>query len=486
VTREPSLAGRAFVAVLLPVALFAAVVAQLTIVNRLPLPGGDAPDLVLLLVAAVAAVSTPLIGAVTGFFGGLGLDVAPPSTHYAGEYALVFCVVGYAVARVRTELHTASRTGERDPVTTWTVMVAGVAAGEVGKAALGRMLSDQDVTNAAIRHVLPGALLYDLLLSPLVLWLVSLVARLAQPRPERAPHGHVPGFGHAVPAFRLAAAGAPPGLRAAGAGPSYLTPALARTAEPRLRFAGSGWVMQAAPPAHRELRLRLAGAGRVNHGPPPRREPRLRFDGSSAISRAPARARREPRLRLAGSGGIRNSQPRPRREPRLRFDGSSALGKSRSLARREPRLRLSAGRARSIFRVNGGVTPGGQPPLAGGRAAKLNFATHSPRLAPARRVRTPGRNWLRGASPGYAGQRTRRAATPRFSAGRSAPEWAAGNVLRTPRAVKRTPRRGWLRPDRGQRPNWYTGARSTSWLRRSRNPWRRRRQRLLELVGGRR
>jgi len=80
VNREPTLAGRVLAAVALPVALFAAVVLQLTVVNRLPLPGGDAPDLVLLLVAAVGVVASPLIGAVTGFFGGLGLDVAPRCT----------------------------------------------------------------------------------------------------------------------------------------------------------------------------------------------------------------------------------------------------------------------------------------------------------------------------------------------------------------------------------------------------------------------
>jgi len=51
VTQEVSVARKALTAIILAVALFAAVVIQLTVVNRLPLPGATAPDLVLLLVA---------------------------------------------------------------------------------------------------------------------------------------------------------------------------------------------------------------------------------------------------------------------------------------------------------------------------------------------------------------------------------------------------------------------------------------------------
>jgi rod shape-determining protein MreD len=489
VRTEPSLAARALAAAALPVALFAAVAAQLTIVNRLPLPGGDAPDLVLLLVAAVGAVSTPLTGAVTGFFGGLALDVAPPATHYAGEYALVFCLTGYATAKLRSVLYAASTTGERDPLTTLTVMVIGVAAGEAGKAAVGRLLADPDVTNAAISHVLPGAVAYDLLLSPLVLWLVSRVAGLARPRPERPARGDLIHFGHLATAFRSASAGATPGLRLAGTGRGYLNPAALRT-EPRLRFADSGWISRAAPPAHKELRLRLAAGGvkhgGVRYGQPSRPEPRLRFDGGASASRVRSSARRVPRVRFDGTSELAKSPAAARRVPRLRFDGTSALAHRQSVARRVPRLRLADGRARSLARTNRGSTPDGQPLVAGGRAGKLHFAANSPGQAPPRKIRTPGRNWLRGASAVRSAGRSRSAATPRFSR-RSAPQWSAGNALYNGhKSVKRKPGRGWLRPARPKRANWYTGARSTSWLRRSRNPWRRRRQRLLRLVGGRR
>jgi len=97
---EPPQWRKALVVAALPVALFAAVIVQLTVVNRLPLPGGIAPDLVLLLVTAVAVCTGPMTGLLTGFAGGLALDIAPPATHYAGEYALVFCLAGYFAAKV--------------------------------------------------------------------------------------------------------------------------------------------------------------------------------------------------------------------------------------------------------------------------------------------------------------------------------------------------------------------------------------------------
>ncbi|HEY1818732.1 MAG TPA: rod shape-determining protein MreD, partial [Trebonia sp.] len=149
----PGAARRAATVAVLAVALFAAVVVQLTLVNRLPLPGSAAPDLVLLLVTAIAVCTGPAAGALAGFAGGLALDVAPPAAHYAGQDALVFCLAGYAAAWAVRAVWDA--TGARDTVTTFTVMAAATVAGEAGKAALALLLSDPDVTTAAISRVLP-------------------------------------------------------------------------------------------------------------------------------------------------------------------------------------------------------------------------------------------------------------------------------------------------------------------------------------------
>jgi len=71
------------------------VVFQLTIVARIAFPGGAGPDLVLLVVAALALAGGPMAGVLTGFLAGLALDVAPPGSHFVGQNALVFCLVGY-------------------------------------------------------------------------------------------------------------------------------------------------------------------------------------------------------------------------------------------------------------------------------------------------------------------------------------------------------------------------------------------------------
>jgi len=88
-------------ALAIPVVLLLAVTLQLAVVNRAPLPGAAAPDLVLLVVAALAVCAGPMTGMLAGFCGGLALDIAPPAAHLAGEYALVFCLVGYACGRAR-------------------------------------------------------------------------------------------------------------------------------------------------------------------------------------------------------------------------------------------------------------------------------------------------------------------------------------------------------------------------------------------------
>ncbi len=80
-------------------AIGVALVLQLTVIDRLPLPGG-APDLVLLVVVALGLTGGPVAGMLTGFWAGLALDVAPPAGYLVGEHALVFCLVGYGCGRL--------------------------------------------------------------------------------------------------------------------------------------------------------------------------------------------------------------------------------------------------------------------------------------------------------------------------------------------------------------------------------------------------
>src|SRR5258708_1754971 len=105
-------------------ALAAAVLLQLTFVNGLPLPGGGAPDLVLLCVVALGLTGGPQAGLVAGFLAGLALDLAPPASEIVGQYALVLCLAGYLGGKLRL---TVRRSASMAVVASALVMAAGEA-----------------------------------------------------------------------------------------------------------------------------------------------------------------------------------------------------------------------------------------------------------------------------------------------------------------------------------------------------------------------
>jgi rod shape-determining protein MreD len=147
------------------VAIAAAVLLQTVLLDRLPFPGGTAPDLVLVLVVTLALASGPAEGMLAGFGAGLALDVAPPASNLLGLSALVFCVIGYVCGRLRGPL-------ERSSWLPLAVVALGVAAGEALYALVGMIFGDPDITWQAVRLVLPVAVAYDILLCPFVVYAV--------------------------------------------------------------------------------------------------------------------------------------------------------------------------------------------------------------------------------------------------------------------------------------------------------------------------
>jgi rod shape-determining protein MreD len=147
------------------VAILAAVVLQTALLDRLPLPGGSAPNLVLVLVVTLALASGPAEGMLAGFGAGLALDIAPPASNLLGLSALVFCVIGYGCGRLRGPL-------ERSAWLPLAVVALGVAAGEALYALAGMTFGDPDITWQSVRQVLPVSVAYDILLCPFVLWAV--------------------------------------------------------------------------------------------------------------------------------------------------------------------------------------------------------------------------------------------------------------------------------------------------------------------------
>jgi len=361
-------------ALAIPVALLLAVTLQLAVVNRAPFPRGATPDLVLLAVAAIAVCTGPMTGMLSGFCGGLALDVAPPAAHLAGEYALVFCLVGYACGRARNAITHA--TGERTMWTSLIVMALGVAAGEAGKAALGRMLSDPNVTSAAIKHVLPAAIVYDLLLCPFAYWLISLVLR--RPAPERAPR---PEFAQVATAFRAASAGAlgaVPALRLAGSTPAPARPPGRQ--EPKLRLGGArSPALSGTSAASSTTQSPLVGGRAV----------KLNFDGHKSAAAAPqAWQRTSPgkgwlRVRPGAPVGapVLKHKPPPKGWLRPQRPAGTATVRTGS----PPKGWLHAER------------PVGAPALSRKSPGKGWLRPAKP-VPPARR-RKPGRGWLRPAKP---------------------------------------------------------------------------------------
>ena len=426
-------------ALAIPVVLLLAVTLQLALVNRAPLPGGATPDLVLLAVAAIAVCTGPMTGMLAGFCGGLALDIAPPAAHLAGEYALVFCLVGYACGRARNAITYA--TGEQTMITSLTVMALGVAAGEAGKAALGMMLSDPDVTSPAIKHVLPVAIVYDLLLCPFAYWLISLMLR--RPAPERAPR---PEFAQVATAFRAASAGA-------------------LGAVPALRLA------------------RQHPAPGPSPGPPGAK--------AAALSRPPFLAIRNVRRILPGETATRQ---RPGREAELRRaqgwhrrpPAAAAHVAGQGVAARAASRRSAGPEAQAAAEgLAARGRPAGTAPLRRRSPGRGWLRGAGPAGTPAMRSGSPPKGWLHAGRSGAPRAPRRPAGTPALSRKSPARGWLRP-AKPVPPARRRTPGRGWLRPARPAKLSWYAKSPGSQWVRRSHSPWRSRRRRLLALVGVRR
>jgi rod shape-determining protein MreD len=323
----------------------AALVLQLTVVDRLPLPGGG-PDLVLIAVVALGLTSGPMAGMLTGFLAGLALDIAPPASGVLGEHALVFCVVGYGCGRL-------SGLTDRSAASSLGVAAVAAAAGEILYVAVGLTLGDPGISWPAIRSVLPSSVLQDVLISPFV---VFGIWKASSPT---AGYSLGPAAGAAAAGLRAGLAGPGPGRLASGAvlparagllgRASWLAGPLGsgrgKKAGPvgSVRFGksaarqGDGWV-GSGPRA-----LRPAQA-QVRRGRRPRLRPGAGQAGSAAMVQLhrrrpapPVSVRMSHRRRgdgsigaglLAAAPGRRNppgAAVRPARQPRFR-SGSGSLG----------------------------------------------------------------------------------------------------------------------------------------------------------------
>ena len=123
---------------------------------------GIVPNFCLLVVVAAALVRGPAFAATLGFFAGLMLDLAPPADHVAGRWALALVVVGYVAGMMRQDTRPSAST------VVATVAVSSFVGTSV-YALTGVVLGDGAAGSGDLFRVIVVALLWDVLLTPLVL-----------------------------------------------------------------------------------------------------------------------------------------------------------------------------------------------------------------------------------------------------------------------------------------------------------------------------
>ena len=155
------------------VAVLVALVLQVTVFRHVAWQG-IVPNLVLLVVVAAALTRGAQFAAVLGFGAGVVLDLAPPTDHVAGQWALALVVVGYVAGRVQQEVRP-----------TATAVVATVAASSfIGTsvfALLDLVLGRAAFDVTGLLGVVLVAVVWDVLLTPFVLPPVMGIFRRLEP-----------------------------------------------------------------------------------------------------------------------------------------------------------------------------------------------------------------------------------------------------------------------------------------------------------------
>ncbi|MEU9749564.1 rod shape-determining protein MreD [Streptomyces niveus] len=162
-----------------------ALVVQVSVLARLQLPGA-VPDLLLLVVVALALVYGHTSGALIGFGAGLLADLAPPADHAAGRYALVLCLIGYLAGLAKPD------SGQlRTALGPMVVVVGAAVTTTLLYAGVGALVGDTAARHVGLTNLVVTAAIYDLLLAPFTVPLIMALARRAEndPLAEKAGGG---------------------------------------------------------------------------------------------------------------------------------------------------------------------------------------------------------------------------------------------------------------------------------------------------------
>ena len=141
---------------------------QEAFVTQMRLPAGGFN--VLLIVALIwAALSTPEIGALTGFGAGLMMDVSQTSPGPIGHWTLVLIIACYAIAF----LGYGDDNIRGNPINIVLLTTIGVVAAQAVFLILGLMLGQEIGSVSNIFFVLAGSAFWTAIISPLILKVIS-------------------------------------------------------------------------------------------------------------------------------------------------------------------------------------------------------------------------------------------------------------------------------------------------------------------------
>ena len=139
-------------------------------VTQLRLPAGGV-NLLLILALIWSALSTPEIGALTGFGAGIAMDLSETSAAPLGHWTLVLIIVCYAAAF----LGYGDDNIRGNPFSIVLLTTIGIVASQILYLALGLMLGQQIGNMGNILFLLAGSAFWTTIISPLLLKVISLL-----------------------------------------------------------------------------------------------------------------------------------------------------------------------------------------------------------------------------------------------------------------------------------------------------------------------
>jgi len=137
-------------------------------VTQLRLPAGGI-NLLLVVALIWSALSTPEIGALTGFGAGIAMDLSQTSPGPLGHWTLVLIVACYAIAF----LGYGDDNIRGNPINIVLLTTIGVVASQVVYLILGLMLGQQVGSLGNIIFLLAGSAFWTAIISPLIMKVIS-------------------------------------------------------------------------------------------------------------------------------------------------------------------------------------------------------------------------------------------------------------------------------------------------------------------------